>query len=351
MNYMAVIRNQKLMAVIVVGIIMIGGFIIIISRGATAVVSVEAENGNVVSPASVCTDPAASGGRCVKFSSGSTPTPPPTTPPTQPPAGGTVTVLAVSDTTGHCGRTGGDTCVGAKPASDRAVATPADAIIMAGDYTPNALLSEFTTYFEPTWGRLKSKIRAAPGNHEKATGGMPGYFGYFGSSVNPPKGYYSFDIGAWHMVALNSNASVAEQAAWLRTDLASHKTSCTMAYWHEPLFTSSGKRSGDPAFKPLWDELYAANAEVVVNGHNHQYERFAPQNPAGARDDAKGIVQIVPAVGGDDLYPFGTPKPNSLVRRNDTYGFVKFSLAPTSWSSQFISAAGATLDSASGVCR
>ena len=263
------------------------------------------------------------------------------------PPGGAVTVLAASDTTGHCVS---DTCTGAGPASDRALAENPDGIILAGDYAPDGKLAEFENYFEPTWGRLKSITRAAPGNHEDQDRDLAGFFDYFGPSVNPPKGYYSYDIGAWHMIALNSNSAIAEQAAWVRTDAAAHPTACMMAYWHEPLYSSS-ERPGDPAFKPLWDALYSVGAEIVVNGHNHNYERFAPQNPSGKRDDAKGIVQFTVGVGGDDFYDFEDPQPNSMVRRNDTHGFVKFTLGPADWESRFVSTTGAVMDSASGACR
>lgn len=344
-QYFSRLKTKKILAVAVIGLVIFAGYVLINTRAATPAVSAEVEAGSLTAPAVPCTDAAASGGRCVKFAAQQPPSTPVT--PGTPGTSGTVTVLAASDTTGHCLS---NDCDGAKPASDQAIATKPDGVILAGDLSIAGKLNDYTTYFDPTWGRLKSITRPAPGNHDAQDPGLKGFFSYFGASVNPPKGYYSYDIGAWHMIALNSNSAIAEQAAWIKTDMASHKTACTLAYWHEPLYSSS-QRPGDPQFKPLWDSLYAGGAEVVVNGHNHNYERFAPQNPSGGRDDTRGIVQYTVGVGGDNFYKFSSAQPNSLVRRNDTHGFVKFVLSPTGWTSDLTSTTGASLDRASGTCR
>lgn len=260
-------------------------------------------------------------------------------------------MVAASDTTGHCiADSIGDNCDGAKPASDLALQVKPDVVMLAGDYSPDGKAAQITTYFFPTWGRLKSVMKPAPGNHESKDPGMSGFFSYFGSTVSPPKGYYSYDVGAWHAVVLNSNGNVAEQAAWLQNDLASHKTQCTVAYWHEPLY-SSAKRQGDIAFKPWWQVLYDNNADLVLNGHDHVYERFAPQTSNATADPTRGITQYLVGVGGDNLYPFGTTRPNSLVRRNDTRGFVQFSLQSGGWTSKLVSTSGTAFDPASGTCH
>jgi 3',5'-cyclic AMP phosphodiesterase CpdA len=140
-----------------------------------------------------------------------------------------------------------------------------------------------------TWGRFKDRTRPAPGNHEYHSGGASGYVRYFGAAAgDPKKGFYSYDLAGWHIIVLNSQCAevggcVAESAQlqWLRQDLKAHPAKCTLAYWHSPLFSSGAAHGNDAEVKPLWDALYAANAEAVLNGHDHDYERFAPQDPSG----------------------------------------------------------------------
>jgi hypothetical protein len=220
--------------------------------------------------------------------------------------------------------------------------------------------SEFSDCYDPTWGRYKARTRPSVGNHEYYTVDASGYFNYFGSAAgDPKKGYYSYDLGGWHIVSLNSMCehvggcgANSPMVNWLKQDLASHPKPCTLAYWHHPLF-SSGYHGSVPKMKPSWDALYAANAEVVLNGHDHNYERFAPQSPSGAADSARGIREFVVGTGGRELRPFGTIRAHSEVRNADTFGVLKLSLHPNSYEWNFVPVAGKKTftDSGSGQCH
>ena len=160
------------------------------------------------------------------------------------------------------------------------------------------------------------------------------------------KGYYSYDLGKWHIVVINSVCDrvggcgkQSPQGRWLEADLAGNAARCTLAYWHDPRF-SSGKMHGNADFmQPVWQTLYEHNADVVVNGHEHNYERFAPQRPDGTADHDKGIVEFVAGMGGRSHYPFAQPQPNSLVRNSDTYGVLKLSLRPNGYDWKFLRSA------------
>jgi hypothetical protein len=205
---------------------------------------------------------------------------------------------------------------------------------------PEGKMDDFVGCYDPTWGRFKGRTLPAAGNNDYDTEGAAGYFGYFGSAAgDPAKGYYSYDLGAWHIIVLNSNISVdagSEQEKWLRADLAQHPTICTLAYWHHPLFSSGSEHGSDDNMKPLWQALYDYGADVILNGHEHNYERFDPQNPEGVADPTKGIRQYVVGTGGRSLYPFGTPIANSVIRNFEAYGVLKLTLHSTSYSWEFI---------------
>ena len=219
-------------------------------------------------------------------------------------------------------------------------------------------LDEFQRVYSPTWGRLIDRTFPVPGNHEYDPGAA-GYYSYFGARAgDPTKGYYSFDIGAWHLIALNSECSFvggcqagSPQETWLRADLAAHPAACTLAYWHKPRFSSGGLHPSSAAFQPLWQALYDAQADVVLSGHAHDYERFAPQAPNGAPDDVRGIRQFVVGTGGRNLQVLGALQPNSEVRQNTSFGVLKLVLHPTSYDWQFLPTAGGTFtDSGSRAC-
>ena len=248
---------------------------------------------------------------------------------------------------------------------DEATARLLDAIdgvvVTLGDHAYEAGTPiEFEACYEPSWGRHKSRTRPVPGNHDYLTPAAAGYFGYFGARAGDPgQGYYSYNLGSWHIVALNSNCSDvggcgpgSAQERWLRADLAAHPSLCTLAYWHHPRF-SSGPHGGEDAVKALWQALYEHTAEVVLAGHDHVYERFAPQTPSGEADPAAGIRQFIVGVGGGSRHRFdGPPAANSEVRHDDTFGVLKLTLRPTSYEWQFLPVAGGTFaDSGTGRCR
>ena len=226
----------------------------------------------------------------------------------------------------------------------------------------------FMASYDPSWGRVKAITHPTPGNHEyQATGGYgcappggQGYFAYWGPAAgDPSQGYYSFDLGSWHLVSLNSNCEViggcgpgSPQERWLRADLAAHGADCTLAYWHQPAFSSRVTQTGAPKTLAFLRDLYHAGAEVLLNGDEHHYERFAAQAPEGAADPARGIREFVVGTGGEDLRPFGTPMANSEVRRDDTFGVLELALRPASYSWQFVPEAGGSFtDSGSSPCH
>ncbi|MFI6760782.1 DNRLRE domain-containing protein [Micromonospora sp. NPDC050417] len=220
----------------------------------------------------------------------------------------------------------------------------------------NGTASEFNSYYQPTWGRHKARTKPSPGNHDYNTSGASGYYNYFGSVAGPSgQGYYSYNLGNWHIVSLNSNISMSAgsaQETWLRNDLAANPKSCTLAYWHHPLFTSGANHAPSTSTRPLYQALYDHNADVVVFGHNHQYERFAPQNPTGGRDTARGLRSFVAGMGGADHYSFGTIQANSEARNSDTFGVLKFTLHANSYDWQFVPEAGKTYnDSGTTACH
>jgi hypothetical protein len=229
-------------------------------------------------------------------------------------------------------------------------------------------LAAFMYSYDPSWGRVKAITYPAPGNHEYdlagAFGCAPharGYFDYWGAAGgDPSRGYYSFGIGAWHLISLNSNCDEiggcgpgSAEERWLRADLAAHaRTRCTLAYWHHPPFASSIVPVGTPPTLTLLQDLYAAGADLLLTGHQHNYERFAPQTPAGVADPTTGIREFVVGTGGEDHRPFGMPIANSQVRDDDTFGVLELTLLPTSYSWQFIPEAGGTFaDSGSSPCH
>jgi hypothetical protein len=194
---------------------------------------------------------------------------------------------------------------------------------------PDGTLTQFNDCYGPTWGRHKNRTRPSAGNHDYHPAGASGYYTYFGSAASlldnnctsNCKGYYSYNLGAWHIIALNSEitqSAGSAQEQWLRADLAANQSVCTLAYWHKPRF-SSGMHGNIAGSQALWQALYDDRADVVLNGHDHLYERFAPQNPSGQADATRGIREFVVGTGGSALYPFSTIQPNSQVRNNTTH--------------------------------
>lgn len=233
-------------------------------------------------------------------------------------------------------------------------------VMALGDLAyPNGSADDFRCY-DKTWGRVKARTRPAVGNHEFHSSGAAYYFEYFGEAAGDPKtGYYSYELGTWHVVVLNSECKEvggcgagSPQEKWLRADLAAHPAACALAYSHKPRFSSGLNHGDDLEMTPLWQALYDFNAELVLNGHDHDYERFAPQDPNGKADPKRGIREFVVGTGGKSHREFGFTKPNSEVRNHDTYGVLKLTLKPTGYDWKFLPEAGKTFtDEGSGSCH
>jgi hypothetical protein len=236
--------------------------------------------------------------------------------------------------------------------ADEATATLLDTIqgtvFTAGDNVyPDGTAADFANCYDPSWGRHKARTRPAVGDHEYHVAGATPYFDYFGPAAGvPAKGYYSYNLGAWHVIVLNSNCMEVDcragsaQEQWLRADLAAHPTTCAIAISHHPRF-SSGRHGSSLKQHPLWQALYEAGVDVVISGHDHNYERFARQNADGLAD-SKGIRAFVVGTGGAGLRPMGTPIANSVVRNSSTHGVLKMTLYPTSYDWEFVPVSGGT---------
>jgi len=235
-------------------------------------------------------------------------------------------------------------------------------VFVAGDLAyPDGSDADFANCYGPTWGRHKARTRPAPGNHEYHQDGASGYARYFGEAAGfATKAYYSYDLANWHIVALNSECDavggcdeLSPQGKWLKQDLTEHHANCTLAYWHIPLFSSGAAHGNDPETKPLWTILYARGAEIVINGHDHDYERFAPQSPDGVSDPKHGIREFVVGTGGKNSHRiFAATKPNSEVRQAEAFGVLKLTLHKSSYDWEFISEAGKTFsDSGTERCH
>lgn len=262
--------------------------------------------------------------------------------------------------------TAGD-IAGCSWSDDQATATLVDSIpgtvVTLGDNVyPNGTAAEFTSCYDPTWGRFKSRTRPTPGNHDYNTAGASGYFDYFngpGNQTGPAgersRGYYSFELGSWHVVVLNSEcepstglwlkggcAAGSAQEVWLRADLAAAPTNNIILTWHKPRFTSSSAHSGATHMQAFWQIAYEAGVDLVLAGHTHSYERFAPMNAVGASDPVFGVREIVVGTGGASATGFTTPLSTSQVRSSGTAGVLKLTLRAASYDWQFVPVAGKT---------
>jgi hypothetical protein len=217
---------------------------------------------------------------------------------------------------------------------------------------------KYLASYARSWGRVKRITRPAPGNHEYETSAASGYFRYFGRAAGPPgRGYYSFDVGAWHLVSLDSNcaevggcARGSPQERWLRRDLAAHRARCTLAYWHHPRF-SSGPHGSDDSVDGLWRTLYERRADIVLVGHDHDYERFAPLDPRGRHDAARGIREFVVGTGGKSLRPFASRERGSQARDASTFGVLALTLGSSGYDWRFVPSVGSFTDRGSGRCH
>jgi len=241
-------------------------------------------------------------------------------------------------------------------------ALPTAEVYTTGDNVyPNGTLTEFNNCYDPSWGAFKARTHPSTGNRDYNTPGAAGYFDYFGAAAGPAGlGYYSFDLGAWHIIVVNSSISTAANSAqmqWLRGDLAAHPNLCTLAYWHHPLYSSIGGSIGTTgstygSVRPLWDTLYAYGADVVLGGHRHVYERLAAMTPDGSPDPVTGIRSFVVGSGGESGGDLTNIFPTSEVREGRTFGVLKLTLFASSYDWEFIPVAGKTFtDTGTGVCH
>lgn len=241
-----------------------------------------------------------------------------------------------------------------------------DAAFTLGDNAyasgPEGVDNDLPRCFSPSWGstRIMSDIHPSPGNHDYDSGSGDPYFAYFGDRAGPwGKGYYSYDIGEWHLIALNSELyfehgsswEAQQQEDWLRSDLSNHRNLCTLAYFHRPFF-SSGDYGSTREMQSLWRILYDGGADLILSGHDHHYERFRPQTPDGAADPTKGIVQIIAGTGGGELR--GVRRrlaPNSVVQIHGHFGVLKLTLGSGEYRHAFLDTEGRVWDAGSGKCH
>lgn len=233
-------------------------------------------------------------------------------------------------------------------------------VFTAGDNAyPNGSQKDFLNCFEPSWGKHKGRIYPSLGNHDYQTDSAKGYFSYFGKAAGQlEKGYYSYNLGNWHIAVLNSNCEAAggcqkdsPQEKWLKEDLSKNSQKCALAYMHHPLF-SSGLHGSQDSVRPLWQTLYENGVETVIAGHDHIYERFSPQNPQGDKDEKLGIREFVVGTGGASLYKIFNPIQNSEISNDETWGVLKLILKEKSYIWEFIPVEGKTFkDSGEDFCH
>lgn len=268
------------------------------------------------------------------------PLPGPTPTPTPDPGSGVVIAAAgdIATAGGHQGAT----------AAVVKTVNPQYVLTLGDNAYPDGTLDQFNTHYDPTWGAFKSKTMPSPGNHEYHTPGAAGYFSYF-SGVKP---YYSFEAGAWHIISLNSEIPASEgspQNTWLEQDLAGNTRRCILAYWHKPLF-SAGPHGSNGNVRPLWDDLYDARADVILNGHDHNYQRFSPMTPTGGAS-VGGMREFVVGTGGRGLYGLGT-EPNLEAANNTSWGVLRMTLRDGAYEWRFMPIAGQSYtDSGSSSCH
>jgi hypothetical protein len=288
--------------------------------------------------------------------------PAPGTPTPPSPPGSPVATLVGAGDIAQCG-SGGPSASKAEASAkvlDQIPRNSLTKVFTAGDNAYDVgSATQFNSCYDPTWGRHKDRTRPAPGNHEYGTSGAAGYFGYFGAAAGTPgQGWYSYDLGTWHVVVLNSNCSSiggcgngSPQLNWLKADLSANSAACTVAMWHHPRFNSGASHGDNTDVIPLWDALYQNGAELILNGHEHVYERFAPQRSNGTRDDAFGLRQITVGTGGANPVGWNTIEVNSE-RRGTPNGVLNLTLRAGGYDWNFLPVAGQSFsDSGAGACH
>jgi hypothetical protein len=259
----------------------------------------------------------------------------------------------------------GTTCMQKATANLVGSMTGLSSILLLGDEQYQCgELANFNSVFAPTWGQFKSIEQPVAGNHEYgdtaacSPSNASGYYSYFGSAAgDPTKGYYSFDVGTWHIVALNSNCAAiggcgagSAQELWLKNDLVAHPNACTLAYWHHPRW-SAGQTGDDPRTAALWNDLVAAHADLALAGHDHTYQRFVPVDANGAASST-GVREVIVGTGGEEHHSIPLSRPTLQVGDNTTFGVLKLTLGSSGYSGQFVPApgTGSFTDSFSGSC-
>ena len=283
---------------------------------------------------------------------GSTPASPSPTPPNIPgPGSGSPAPPATLVGAGDIGQCGSPAVAATALLIDRI----SGVVFTTGDNAyPNGSASNFRDCYEPHWGRHRERTRPTPGNHDYDTGGAAAYYSYFEDNAGPfGLGYYSYMAGPWRVVALNSEIAAgagSAQLQWLRSELTASTSRCTMVYWHKPLF-SSGPNGPNRDMREIWRVLYDLNVDLVINGHDHLYERFGPQDPDGRPDPARGIRQITVGTGGGTLYTPITSAPNTEAI-GIVFGVLKLTLSDGSYQWEFLPIPGASFsDGGIGQCH
>lgn len=264
--------------------------------------------------------------------------------------GGSAAVIAAGNI-GDCSSDGDEATAAIVAELDGVVATLGDTAY------PNGSEASFEDCYDPTWGRFADRTRPVPGNHDYEAGDADAYFSYFGDAAgNPERGYYSYSVGSWHVVALNSVCGevdcgpASDQLAWLRADLQAAAADCLLAYWHHPRFTSGGVGS-DTRMAPAWQMLQEAGAEVVLSGHSHLYERFAPMDEHGT-ERPDGIRQFVVGTGGTHLHAVGSQLLSSEAVIGERHGVLHLELGAASYRWRFLAVGEASpLDEGVGECQ
>jgi hypothetical protein len=245
-----------------------------------------------------------------------------------------------------------------KATADTVARLRPDAVLPLGDLQyGNTTLADFQASYDQTWGRFKAISHPVVGNHEYATPGAAGYFAYFGASAGPAgQGWYSFDLGSWHIVSLNANCAkvrgcdpASPQGRWLAADLATSTAPCTLAMWHQPAF-SSARQGGVEGSLPLWQAVARGGVEVVLSAHHHHYERFTPMDAVGRSDPSLGVREIVVGTGGENLAPFATVASTSEARAQ-AFGVLELTLDTNGYAFRFVGIDGTVLDNGAGTCH
>jgi 3',5'-cyclic AMP phosphodiesterase CpdA len=274
-------------------------------------------------------------------------------PVTSPTPSGEATILVGAGDVAECGDQDDE------HTADLVAAIPGTVFLAGDNVYPDGSARQYRECYAPSWGQFLDRTRPAPGNHEYQTRGAAGYLDYFGSRATPDGAtWYSWDAGDWHVIMLDSDCGAvggcgtgSPQGEWLATDLAASDARCTLAVWHHPRF-SSGDHGNHDFMEPFWQILYTADADLVISGHDHDYERFAPQDPNGKAHAERGIREFVVGTGGAGLRPFKTIRANSEIRDAKTHGVIRLELTSQGYGWNFVPVAGKSFtDSGSGVCH